>query len=254
MVAAALATELRTEQQRIAERATGEMLTLYGAFQFTDVDATAPAFIEASVSVADRFHREASALGGNMYLSMRRDAGVAGHYVVARPEFDAVQLRRDLIALGPVAAKKLMSRGVRIPDAAKRVFTMSAGRVATASLAGVRDTITASTVDDSQAVAYARQTQSDACDFCLTMAENTYRSAQTAQFASGGRRRAKAPQPAGSTFHDHCRCTVLPLFRGEIAPGARDRQAFLAEWATASRQGTGFREFIEQKEGFSLGF
>lgn len=253
MVAATRATELRREQSQIAERVTAEMLTLYGAFNFKSIDATAPAFIEASVSVADRWHREASALGGDMYLSMRRDAGVAGHYTVERPQFDAVQLRRDLIVLAPVAAKKALSRGVRIPDVARNVFTLTAGRTTTAALAGARDTISGSSVKDSQAIGYARQTQSGACDFCLMLAENTYRSAETAMFSGGTRKRNKAAQPAGQPFHDHCRCTLVTLFQGEIAPGAKDRQAFLAEWSKASRQGTSFREFAEQRD-VALGY
>lgn len=254
MVAASLSAELRREQTAIADRVTAEMLSIYGALNFKAIDMSAPGFIEAAVSVADRGHREASVLGGDMYLSMRRDAGVAqGGFDVARPEFDARQLRVDLVALGPVAAKKLLSRGERIPEAARRVFTLTAGRVSTASLAGARDTISASTVKDRQAVAYARQTQSGACEFCLLMAENTYKSAYSALYASGTRGRAKAPQPMGATFHDHCRCTLVTLFQGEIAPGARDRQAFLAEWVKASKQGTGFEEFVAERGGIRLG-
>lgn len=252
MVAASLSAELRREQTEIADRVTAEMLSIYGALNFKAIDMSAPGFIEAAVSVADRGHREASVLGGDMYLSMRRDAGVVGSFEVARPEFDARQLRIDLVALGPVAAKKLLSRGERIPDAAQKVFTLTAGRVSKASISGVRDTISASTVQDQQAVAYARQTSTGACDFCLLMAENTYRSAYSAMYAAGGRKRAKAPQPAGSTFHDHCRCTLVTLFQGEIAPGAKDRQRFLADWANASKQGTGFEEFVAEREGFSL--
>lgn len=252
MVAASLSAELRREQTALADRVTAEMLSVYGALNFKAIDMSAPGFIEAAVSVADRGHREASVLGGDMYLSMRRDAGVTGAFNVALPEFDARQLRIDLVALGPVAAKKLLSQGKRIPEAAKRVFTLTAGRVSTASLAGARDTISASTAKDQQAVAYARQTQSGACDFCMLMAENTYKSAYSAMYASGGRRRAKAPQAAGQTFHDHCRCTLVTLFQGEIAPGAKDRQAFLADWVRASKQGTGFEEFVAEREGFSV--
>lgn len=253
MATAAQVSEMRSEQQRISQRATAEMLAMFGGLQFKDVDATAPAFIEASVSVADRYHREASAVGAEMYLSMRREAGVAGHFTVARPAFDDVQLRRDLIVLGPVAAKKLMRDGVRISDAAKRVFTLTSGRVSKAALAGARDTISRSTNADPTAVAYARQTASDACDFCFLMAENTYKDAYSAMYAIGTRKRAKRPQPMGAKFHDHCRCTLVTLFDGQVAPGARDRQAFFAEWAEASRQGQGFKDFVGQKEGFSLG-
>lgn len=246
--------DLRTEQIRIAEAATAEMLTLFGAFQFRNVDESAPAFIEASVSVADRYHREASAVGAEMYLSARREAGIAGHFTVERPEFDAMQLRHDLIVLAPVSAKKLMSQGVRITEAARRVFTRTAGRVSTAALAGSRDTISRTTNADSQAVAYARQTQSDACDFCLMLAENTYKDAYSAMYSLGTRKRNKRPQPMGAKFHDHCRCTLITLFQGQIAPGARDRQAFYKEWVAASGQGQGFRDFIAQKPGYGLSF
>lgn len=247
-----LTAELRAEQQQIAQRATAEMLALFGALQFKAIDATAPAFIEASVSVADRYHREASALGGDMYLSMRRDAGIVGHFAVARPEFDDVQLRRDLVVLGPVSAKKLMGQGVRIQDAAKSVFTLTSGRVATAALAGSRDTLSRSANADRQAVAYARQTASGACDFCLLMAENTYKDAYSALYASGTRKRAKAAQPMGSKFHDHCRCTLFPLFRGGpvtdvLAKKRASAEDFRNAWLNASGQGATYREFLTSR-------
>lgn len=206
------------------------------------------------MSVAERAHAQASSLGADMYLSMRREAGVAGRYEAYRPALNEVELRRALVVLGPVAAKNFMAGGARIPDAARRVFTLTAGRVSRTALGGVRDTISGTTMQDSQAVAYARQVGADPCDFCLLMAENTYKDAYSALYSSGTRKRNKNPQPMGSTFHDHCKCTVVTLFEGQIAPGAKDRQAFLAEWATASKQGAGFRDFIEQKEGFSLGY
>lgn len=253
MVTASLASELRREQTALADRVTVEMLGVYGALNFKALDVSSPGFIEAAVAVAERGHREASALGGDMYLSMRRDAGVAGQFDVARPKFDAVQLRRDLTVLGPVAAKKLLSRGERIPDAAKSVFTLTSGRVSKTALQGTRDAISGSSGADQQAVAYARQVRAGACDFCVLLAENTYRSAESAMFAAGTRGRAKAPQPAGATFHDHCRCTLVPLFQGQIAPGSRDRQAFIAQWVSASKQGMSYRDFAE-KSGLTLGY
>lgn len=244
MVAATLSSELRREQAAIADRVTQEMLAIFGSLNFKAIDMSSPGFIEAAISVAERGHVQASALGADMYLSMRREAGVAGAFDVYRPEVDVAELRRALIVLGPVAAKNLMSSGVRIPDAAQRVFTLTAGRVSKTAIAGTRDTISGTSVIDSQAVAYARQTGSDPCDFCILMAENTYKSAYTALYAAGNRKRAKNPQPMGSTFHDHCKCTVVTLFQGQIAPGAKDRQAFLKEWVNASGQGISFTDFL----------
>lgn len=254
MAVSTLVSELRREQSRIAEGVTTELLALYGAFNFKAIDATAPAFIEASVSVADRWHRKASEVGGDMYLSMRSDAGVAGHYTVDRPQFNERQLRRDLIILGPVAAKKALSSGARIPTAARNVFTLTAGRVSTASLAGVRDTISRTSVRDAQVTSYARQTQADACDFCLMLAENTYKDAYSAMYSSGSRKRAKSPQPMGSKFHDHCRCVLVPLFRGgpvtEVLAAKRDREKrFREAWAEASGQSERVAEILAARAG-----
>lgn len=244
MVAATLASELRREQTVIADRATAEMLAVFGSLNFKAIDFSAPGWVEASVSVAQRYHAQASALGADMYLSMRRDAGVAGQFDYYRPELDVQELRAALIVLGPVAAKKLMSDGVRIPDAAQRVFTLTAGRVSKTALGGVRDTISGTAVKDPQAVAYARQVGSDPCDFCLLMAENTYTSAYTAMYSAGNRKRNKNPQPMGSKFHDHCRCTVISIFRGQLA-GVGNKQQFMMSWVQASQQGTGFDAFVE---------
>lgn len=247
MVAASLSNELRREQIALAERVTAEMLVVYGSLNFKAIDMSSPGFIEAAVSVAERAHREGAVLGGDMYLSMRRDANVAGQFRVFQPEFDADQLRRDLTILGPVAAKRLMSQGQRIPQAAQTVFTLTSGRVARNALDGVRDAIIGSSVEDSQAIAYARQVASDACDFCLLMSENTYRSAYAALYADGSRgRRNPNAQAAGEKFHDHCRCTVVTLFNGQLPERARQRDEFRAAWNEATRQGVDPYEFIER--------
>ena len=238
MVAATLASELRREQTVIADRATAEMLAVFGSLNFKAIDFSAPGWVEASVSVAQRYHAQASALGADMYLSMRRDAGVAGQFDYYRPELDVQELRAALIVLGPVAAKKLMSDGVRIPDAAQRVFTLTAGRVSKTALGGVRDTISGTAVKDPQAVA------SDPCDFCLLMAENTYTSAYTAMYSAGNRKRNTNPQPMGSKYHDHCQCTVISIFRGQLA-GVGNKQQFMMSWVQASQQGAGFDAFVE---------
>lgn len=244
MVAAMQLAELRREQVAIAGRATAEMLAVFGSLNFRAVDLSAPGFVEAAVSVAERTHAQAHAVGADMYLSMRRDAGVAGQFQVARPVFDSAELRRGLIVLGPIAAKKLMSDGVRIPEAAKRVFTLTSGRVSKTALAGVRDTISGSTVQDSQAVAYARQTSSGACDFCVMLAGNTYRSAETAMQSGGRRKRNKVAQPAGEPFHDHCRCALVTIFQGQLPDGGVDRREFSQAWHDATQQGLSHDEFL----------
>lgn len=246
MVAASLSTQLRREQTAIAEQTTLEMYSVFGVLNFKNLDASSAGFIEASVSVAQKAHARAGELGGDMYLAMRRDAGVAGQFTAYRPQFDADELRAALVVLGPVGAKKLMSSGHRIPDAAQRVFTATSGRVATAALAGTRDAITGSTMQDSRAIAYGRQTRAGACDFCLIMSENTYKDAFSAMYSAGNRGRAKAPQPMGATFHDHCGCTVVTLFDGQLPERAKERTEFFRAWNTATRQGVDPNEFIRR--------
>lgn len=254
MVTATLAMELRREQTAIAARVTDEYLSTFGALNFKAIDLSSPGFIEASVSIAERGHRESGVLGSDMYLSMRRDAGVSGSVELATPELDKAQLRRDLIILGPVAAKRLMSQGIRIPEAAQRVFTLTAGRVAKTAISGTRDTISATTRLDDQAFAYARQTAAGACDFCVMLAGNTYKSAETAMFSSGMRKRNKAAQPAGEKFHDHCRCTLITLFRSQMPERRRlSRRQFSEAWVEASRQGMRYTDFLD-RNGLTVGY
>ncbi|HUH52601.1 MAG TPA: hypothetical protein VLZ31_00960 [Microbacteriaceae bacterium] len=241
-----LTREMRREQNQLAELATAEMLTIFGSLNFKNIDVSAPGFIEASVSVAERYHNEATYLGADMYLSMRSQAGVAGRFDVVSPGLDSVQLRKDLVYLAPISAKKLMSQGQRIPDTARTVFTLTSGRVTKTVLDGSRQTIEASTVADSQAVAYARQTSAGACDFCVLMAENTYKHAEDALYSSGTRKRAKKPQAAGSKYHDHCRCTVVTLFNNEMPQRWHDKQEFREAWFDATNQGIDPHEFIEK--------
>ena len=241
---------LRNEQIALADQVTQEFLAVFGSLNFKNIDYSSPGFVEAAISVAERGHRAGARIGSEMYLSMRTQAGVAGSFEVVAPELDVSQLRRDLIALGPIAAKKLLSRGERIPDAAKSVFTLTAGRVATNALSGVRDTISATTLGDSQAVAYARQPQGDACDFCIMLADNTYRDAFSAMYSAGNRKRNLKPQPMGATFHDHCRCTLKPLFASQvnmsIVPRTGSARSFGAAWRSAHARGMTYDQFLKQ--------
>lgn len=246
MVAATLVNELRREQTAIADQAAREMLANFGALNFKAIDLSSPGFIDASIAVAERSHREAAGLGADMYLSMRRDAGVAGQFTVERSRLDREELRHALIVLGPVAAKKLMARGERIPDVAAKVFTLTAGRVSKSALAGTRDTISRSSNADPLAVAYARQTSSTACDFCVMLAGNTYKSAQAAMFSSGTRKRNKAPQPAGEPFHDHCKCALVTIFQGQLPGGRAGSNQFSQAWYEATQQGLSHTEFMKR--------
>lgn len=67
-----------------------------------------------------------------------------------------------------------------------------------------RETITAATFDDPQAIGWQRQTSPDACGFCqmLAIRAGLYKSQDTAEFGS----------------HDHCMCLAVPAFGGKPVP------------------------------------
>jgi hypothetical protein len=79
----------------------------------------------------------------------------------------------------------------------------ASGTAATSILAGGREVVAGAVHGDDQAVAWMRVTSGKACEFC-------------AMLASRGPVFTTATA-AGEAFHDHCACSVEPVYSAEAA-------------------------------------
>ena len=76
-----------------------------------------------------------------------------------------------------------------------------------------RDTIETAVEDDDEAWGFARYARPGACYFCALMASRgvVYKSEESA-----GRRANQRFEGEGTAkFHDHCHCTITPVFAGQ---------------------------------------
>lgn len=222
---AQLSDEYRARQLEIAQGTARDMLNVAGALNFKAVDLSASGWLTAVESIVYRRYDQAMQLGQDMYLGFRSASGIPGAGALTLPQLDRDRMLRAMIVLGPYAAKHGMSEGTPIPDIVKSVVANTTGSAVRASLGGARDTVQGTAVADSQCIGYTRVTSGSPCNFCAMVAANTYRSIQSASESSGTRRRSAAPQPARSSYHNHCKCRAVPIFNQTSWPEDAKRRA-----------------------------
>lgn len=151
---------------------------------FTDVvEEIANTYQLAAVSIADDFYSEA-----------RSNAGVKGDFNFPYPD----DIERSLIEHEIGQATNGLWADPTNTDPA---FVLTSGAIQKV----VSDSGRTSTLDairsDKQATGWARVTESDACFFCALLATRgaTYESRESAGFQA----------------HDHCQCSVMPVFKGQ---------------------------------------
>ena len=111
------------------------------------------------------------------------------------PDPDDTLVRATLRILGPIGAKKQISRRAR--NVAGDTLTRVSGSVTRQVLQAGRDTLVGTLRDDASARGWRRVTDADPCDFCAGIA------------AEGVTAKTSA---AGFAAHDHCGCTAEPAF------------------------------------------
>ncbi|MFE0088766.1 hypothetical protein [Streptomyces sp. NPDC059016] len=96
-----------------------------------------------------------------------------------------------------------------------------------------RATIRQAVERDRSAVAYARAAALGGCSFCKLMASRgaVYKNARTAGQEANERFAGNA---SVVKFHDHCHCTIIPVFRGQqfqLSPHAAEWDRLYREYA-----------------------
>lgn len=190
-------------------------------------------------------HPTAVSLASDYYKAARRSAGYTDGLVVlpADPP-PAGQVDASLNATGIAALVRALRAGQQ-PEQARRTSAVTvsgaAGRLAAS---GSRQTIQNTMLNDGRAVGWARVTDGDPCAFCAMLASRgpVYKSAEMA-----GDPRANADR-----FHDHCGCTVAPVYQDSDEPWQRETDVLSDLWARITSGLSGgdavaaWREFWQQ--------
>lgn len=156
---------------------------------------------------------QTSAALGVQYLAASALAGGLALDPVAAV-LDLTQLATSLRVTGPVAFKTNIATS-RSRDAALQAMTVRlAGAAQRLALAGERETVARNIEASDVIIGYERVTAGGACEFCQMLAGRgaVYKTAATAGTVVGRRGKPRGNQRIGRSFHDHCRCTVRPIY------------------------------------------
>lgn len=204
-------------QSALAEGLRRALAALWPELDVQDLNGSLPAFKAAAFALTNRFSMASASLASRDYSRRRIAAGVRSSFTV--PIAPAPPQEQVDNAVG-WATKALWDRALldspTSPQAASVLDAAQAnieGAVEKMVLDVGRATTVEAVAKDPKARAWARETKPGCCYFCALMASRgaVYSSAR----AAGD----------GNTYHDHCRCTVVPVF------GPFEATAHARQWA-----------------------
>lgn len=225
----ALTDAHRREQVGIGANARIVGRSLWANLDVDRLDASTPAWLEANVSAAARYHRDSSSAAAR-YVQRYRVAELGdGSGPIEYPSFDAAAARRELLLAGPVRVKLLAKGGMDGRSAHAAALTKYAGILGRTSMMGGRMLVDGTTGADSRAIGWRRVSDGDPCSFCGMLCSRgpVYRSAYHAGDPVAG---------SGTRFHGDCGCTCEIVY-GEWTPNEAE-QHYIDLYEDAAQKAT----------------
>lgn len=233
---AALTEAHRLQQLAIQRAALRDLVTLWPAFDATDIDASWAALEPAVLAITGQSRALSASLAGAYYQAMRLIEGVSGGFAVPTvtgwEQAAAIALR----VMGPVAAKSYTAR--QLPDVEGRTLVGLSGAVGRTVLNGGRETLVAAVKDDRRARGWARTGSGSPCAFCaMLISRGPVYGEATGDFEA----------------HDHCACGLEPVFSAD-EPRSPQAQELFDLWQTSTAdagngEGDALRAFRAAVEG-----
>lgn len=200
----------------------GETLpAAWESLNLAQLEQTLPDFVQQVQALVTHYGKASAALALRSYAAERKAASVTGKFTV-RP---AAPANFDQVDSGVRwATKGLWSATPDVEAAKTKVYGVAQRDVLDTGRNTLLDAIHA----DKKAKGWARVPEAGACSFCLLLATRgaVYReqSFTNANFKFSG--------PGAFKTHDHCRCSLEPIFGQYEAPAdVRKYQALYAEVA-----------------------
>lgn len=196
-----LTEEYRRQNKVLRAQMIRDLQTLWPALDWTRLDATFPAWLEAVQLIVARDSRRSQNLAGAYVRAFRAAEGVPGTgAVVLGAAVDREHLETSLRINTLVAAKKSAAAGKNPQRAMADAFVTSTGAATRFMLNAGRETVSKSVLRDPHGVGWRRRGSGETCQFCYMLVTRgaVYKEA-TAKFAS----------------HPHCACTAEPDYGGK---------------------------------------
>jgi len=215
-------TELQQAvQRRLAAQTIGQLRSVWGLLDPTDLDATFERWLRVAVPVIQS-NRAASSRLAAAYLTAFRHAELGttdGLVVSLAAPADVKAVTTSLMVTGPWSIKQAMTRGVDLTAAVDVAEARSSAAAMRHTLDGGRDTITDTVAADTQAFGWARVAAGNACAFCAMTASRgpDYGSEASANFEA----------------HDGCQCSAEPVYHAD-APWPANSQRYRDLWDEAA--------------------
>lgn len=237
-----MASNQHAAQAALAANLNETLPAAWEALDLANLPATMPDYVQAVQALTTHYGKASAALAARSYLIDRKAAGITGK-VTIRPAAPAPFAQVDSGVRW--ATKGLYSE---MPDI-EAVKTLVSGVAQRDVLDTGRNTLLDAIHADKKAKGWARIPEAGACSFCLLLATRgaVYRehSFTNANFKFSG--------PGAFKTHDHCRCSLDPIF-GVYEPSADQRRIdALYQQAKASAVGpkatrAAFRKLVEAEQ------
>lgn len=207
------AAEHRRQQAKILQEIAKQIAASFRVVKLGKFGSTVPAWLRAADAAISKHADMAGSLAADYYEAERELANVVGSF---RPEVPDVPEAKTETSL-KWATKDLWTPErdhpapieQRLADAETKVIGVAQKAVADVA----RDTVRRAAAKDRRAAGWARVTDENPCYFCALMA---IRGAVYLSEWSAGKRANRGFDGDGQyKFHDHCSCTVAPIFEGE---------------------------------------
>lgn len=204
----------RAQQLLLRKQTVAQMQALWPALDWTRLDATYPAFAVQVARQVQQNRQTSSGLAASYLRAFRKASGVPGEVkaVFAEPLI-VPQFNTSLASTSIVALKRSAAAGIPANVALSNALTEFTGSMIRLVLNGGRETSLATMRADSAVEKWQRVLGGGGCGFCQMLA---------------GRGAVYKEETADFAAHDHCACSVAPIYGGsgksvkQYTPSARD--------------------------------
>lgn len=190
-------TQLHRRQQLALRKVTiSDMIRLWPALDWADLDATYPGFAARVGSLVGRNRRNSAGLAARYLRAFRVASGLNGDVRIVIPQpLPGEQFRAVLHSTSVAAIKSSAARTVAADLAMSNALTVASGAMARLVLNAGRETVNETLRSDPRATGWMRVLGGSGCDFCQMLAGRVYPTDNADFEAHGG-----------------CGCTSEPVF------------------------------------------
>lgn len=235
----------RAQQLSLRADLIRALLSVWPLLDPTRLDATFPKWALVASEIITKRRATSAALAAQYLQAARFEAGLSGQAVTPPlAPLPAGLLAGQLRITGVVSVKQSMLAGRTVDQAMRAAFVASSGAATRLALDGGRSMIRDSVAADPAVVGYRRVTDGNPCAFCALMASRgaVYKSSgsgPTHTGASSGLTHASKDGigDAGQAFHDHCGCTLEPVYDRTPLSGREQQWDQMYQDSTAGLRG-----------------